>query len=67
MSQDAKRIHAPQEVDASLEEGKLLLLAVGVILSTKSHHGATPEDVFKELNTVREFAYGGDSDASQTH
>jgi len=54
MNQPKKKIKEINDINTNTEEGKLFLMALSIITTTKGYSDKTPDEVIKELYEMHE-------------
>jgi hypothetical protein len=54
MNQPKKKIKEIKDINTNTEEGKLFLMALSIITTTKGYSDKTPDEVIKELYKMHE-------------
>ncbi len=54
MNQPKKKIKEIKDINTNTEEGKLFLMALSLITTTKGYSDKTPDEVIKELYEMHE-------------
>jgi hypothetical protein len=54
MNQPKKKIKEINDINTNTEEGKLFLMALSLITTTKGYSDKTPDEVIKELYEMHE-------------